>query len=179
MLGLIFIRQLLVQGDVSQTQAGGAPASAGQWQTAFSSRGRGLCQEALLSQAPFGTSTGLTQKVGRDARGLAPFAQAWAKHVRPSVYSSVNLEIIQMPSSQRGEGRQKYSSTYYVVLPCVTTFIYFMDENHGWAGGWGSRQKEIENSSLGQLRRHPRAPVSCAEKFTEGIPFNFQQPLEK
>ena len=114
--------------------------------SAFSSRGRGLCQEALLSQAPFGTSTGLTQKVGRDARGLAPFAQAWAKHVRPSVYSSVNLEMTQVPSSQRGEGRQKYSSTYYVVLPCVTVLIStsWMKTMVGLGAGGASPKRDRE-----------------------------------
>lgn len=71
--------------------------------------GRGLCQEVLLSHFPLGTFKGaflhpsLTQKVGRYARGGWSQAQARAKCVRLSVSNSKTLEVMQVPSSQKGE----------------------------------------------------------------------------
>ena len=65
--------------------------------------GRGLCQETLLGQSHLGTSKGLTQKVGRNARGGARHRPG-QKRVRLSVYNSEKLAMTQMLNGQRGEG---------------------------------------------------------------------------
>lgn len=107
-------------------------------------------------------------------------AQAWAKHVRLSVYNSVKLEMTQMPSSQRGEGGRKYFCTYSA-SPCASVLISLVWMKTMVVGGnWGGLQKEIKNSSsldsldknsrlLGQLWLEWTPKRSCPAAFVSSV----------